>query len=258
MNDPVKRIVDSLALDDKEEADSAFKDLMRNKVKEVIDTKTVEVANKVYNVTESLEEESISEDALYEEAIDAILEDADITISEMSDEDVERILGEKFTELSEIPSLLKKIGKGIADRITVSGRAERAAKKAAKGDKKIADREKLMKAKLAIKAQKELRKAQKAAKAAGKPIPRGYKDAGITPPEIAFKQATKSDSTDAAEKAKKEKEAAEKAKKEKEAAEKAAAEKAAAEKEKAAATAAAEKKAEEEKEKAKKDAGTTA
>jgi len=187
MDNNVKKIIDSLALGDKEEADSAFKDLMRNKVKDAVDTKTIEVADKVHNVTESVKTEDDTEDALYEEAIDAILEDGDITISEMSDEELEKILEDRFNTLND--SLLKKIGKGIASRVTVSGRADRAAKKAEKGEKKIADRAKLLKAKATIRAQKALRKAQKAAKKAGKPVPRGYEDAGITPPEIAFKKA---------------------------------------------------------------------
>jgi hypothetical protein len=187
MDNNVKKIIDSLALGDKEGADSAFKDLMQNKVKDAVDAKTIEVADKVHNVTESVNTEDDAEDALYEEAIDAILEDGDITISEMSEEELEKILEDKFNTLND--SLLKKIGKGIASRVTVSGRAERAAKKAEKGEKKIADRAKLMKAKATIKAQKALRKAQKAAKRAGKPVPRGYKDAGIEDPEIVYKKA---------------------------------------------------------------------
>lgn len=187
MDNNVKKIIDSLALGDKEGADSAFKDLMQNKVRDAVDTKTIEVADKVHNVTESVNTEDDAEDALYEEAIDAILEDGDITISEMSEEELEKILEDKFNTLND--SLLKKIGKGIASRVTVSGRADRAAKKAEKGEKKIADRAKLMKAKATIKAQKALRKAQKAAKRAGKPVPRGYKDAGIEDPEIVYKKA---------------------------------------------------------------------
>lgn len=187
MDNNVKKIIDSLALGDKEEADSAFKDLMRNKVKDAVDTKTIEVADKIYNVTESVNTEDDTEDALYEEAIDTILEDGDITISEMSDEELEKILEDRFNTLND--SLLKKIGKGIASRVTVSGRADRAAKKAEKGEKKIADRAKLMKAKARIRAQKALRKAQKAAKRAGKPVPRGYTDAGIEDPEVSYKKA---------------------------------------------------------------------
>lgn len=190
MDNNVKKIIDSIALGDKDQADTAFKDLMRNKVKDAVDTKKSEVTDKVYNVTESIDEEYDTEDDLYEEAINAILEDENIDISEMSDEEIEKILEDKFNTLSENLGLLKKIGKGIASRVTVSGRAERAAKKAEKGEKKIADREKLAKAKLRLKAQKALRKAQKAAKKAGKPIPRGYKDAGIEDPEIAFKKAS--------------------------------------------------------------------
>ena len=190
MDNNVKKIIDSIALGDKDQADTAFKDLMRNKVKDAVDTKKIgSCTDKVYNVTESIDEEYDTEDDLYEEAINAILEDENIDISEMSDEEIEKILEDKFNTLSENLGLLKKIGKGIASRVTVSGRAERAAKKAEKGEKKIADREKLAKAKLRLKAQKALRKAQKAAKKAGKPIPRGYKDAGIEDPEIAFKKA---------------------------------------------------------------------
>lgn len=187
MDNNVKKIIDSLALGDKEGADSAFKDLMQNKVKDAVDAKTIEVADKVHNVTESVNTEDDAEDALYEEAIDAILEDGDITISEMSEEELEKILEDKFNTLSEKDGLLKKIGKGIASRVTVSGRAKRAAKKAEKGEKKIADREKLAKAKFKLKAQKALRKAQKAAKKAGKPVPRSYADAGMDDPETAFK-----------------------------------------------------------------------
>jgi hypothetical protein len=192
MDNNVKKIIDSLALGDKEGADSAFKDLMQNKVKDAVDAKTIEVADKVHNVTESVNteddaEDALYEEALYEEAIDAILEDGDITISEMSEEELEKILEDKFNTLSEKDGLLKKIGKGIASRVTVSGRAERAAKKAEKGEKKIADREKLAKAKFKLKAQKALRKAQKAAKRAGKPVPRSYADAGMDDPETAFK-----------------------------------------------------------------------
>lgn len=189
MDHNVKKIIDSIALGDKEQADTAFKDLMRNKVKDAVDTKTIEVADKVHNVTESIDESYDTEDDLYEEAIDSILEDESIDISEMSDEEIEKILEDKFNTLSENLGLLKKIGKGIASRVTVSGRAERAAKKAEKGEKKIADREKLAKAKLRLKAQKALRKAQKAAKKAGKPVPRSYTDAGIEDPEVAFKKA---------------------------------------------------------------------
>lgn len=196
MDNNVKKIIDSLALGDKEKADSAFKDLMRNKVKDAVDTKTIEVADKVYNVTESVNTEDDTEDALYEEAIDAILEDGDITISEMSDEELEKILEDRFNTLND--SLLKKIGKGIASRVTVSGRAARAAKKAEKGEKKIADREKLALAKFKLKAQKALRKAQKAAKRAGKPVPRGYSDAGMEDPETAFKARYKKAGADAA------------------------------------------------------------
>jgi len=191
MDNNVKKIIDSLALGDKEEADSAFKDLMRNKVKDAVDTKTIEVADKVHNVTESVNTEDDTEDALYEEAIDAILEDGDITISEMSDEELEKILEDRFNTLNDslLGKIAKGIGKGIASRVTVSGRADRAAKKAEKGEKKIADREKLMKAKATIRAQKALRKAQKAAKKAGKPVPRGYTDAGIEDPEVSYKKA---------------------------------------------------------------------
>ena len=187
----IKKLITSLALGDKDEASSTFNDLMRDKVKSAVDTKTIEVADKVYNneVNENTLSEKETEDALYEYAIEGILEDESINISEMSDEEIEKILEDRFNTLSEKDGLLKKIGKGIASRVTVSGRADRAAKKAAKGEKKIADREKLMKAKATIRAQKALRKAQKAAKRAGKPVPRGYEDAGITPPEIAFKKA---------------------------------------------------------------------
>ena len=100
----------------------------------------------------------------------------------MSDEEIEKILEDVFNSLSEASAdsmLLKKIGKGIASRFTVSGRADRAAKKAAKGDKKIADREKLAKAKETLKKQKALRRAQKQAKRQGKPVPLSYADAGI-------------------------------------------------------------------------------
>ena len=189
MDNNVKKIIDSIALGDKDQADTAFKDLMRNKVNDAVDTKKLEVTDKVYNVTESIDEEYDTEDDLYEEAINAILEDENIDISEMSDEEIEKILEDRFNTLSEKDSLLKKIGKGIASRVTVSGRADRAAKKAEKGDKKIADRAKLLKAKASMRAQKALRKAQKAAKRAGKPIPRSYADAGIEDPEVAFKKA---------------------------------------------------------------------
>ena len=190
----IKKLITSLAMGDKDEASSAFNSLMRDKVKSAVDTKTVEVADKVYNdkessVNESTLSEEDLEDALYEMAIDGILEDETINISEMSDEEIEKILEDRFNTLSEKDSLLKKIGKGIASRVTVSGRADRAAKKAAKGEKKIADREKLMKAKARMRAQKALRKAQKAAKRAGKPVPRGYTDAGIEDPEVAYKKA---------------------------------------------------------------------
>jgi len=190
----IKKLITSLAMGDKDEASSVFNNLMRDKVKSAVDTKTVEVADKVYNDKESsINESTLSEedleDSLYEMAIDGILEDETVNISEMSDEEIEKILEDRFNTLSEREGLLKKIGKGIASRVTVSGRADRAAKKAAKGDKKMADRAKLLKAKLTIKAQKALRKAQKAAKRAGKTVPRSYEDAGITPPEIAYKQA---------------------------------------------------------------------
>ena len=88
MDHNVKKIIDSIALGDKEQADTAFKDLMRNKVKDAVDTKTIEVADKVYNVEESLSDEDQREDALYEEAIDAILEDESLVISEMSEEEI--------------------------------------------------------------------------------------------------------------------------------------------------------------------------
>jgi len=191
MDNNVKKIIDSLALGDKEGADSAFKDLMQNKVRDAVDTKTIEVADKVHNVTESVNTEDDTEDALYEEAIDAILEDGDITISEMSEEELEKILEAKFNKLKGGDSLLKKvgkkIGKGIASRVTTSGRADRATRKAEKGEKKIADRERLALAKFKLKSQKALRKAQKAAKKAGKPVPRSYADAGMDDPETAFK-----------------------------------------------------------------------
>ena len=95
-----------------------------------------------------------------------------------SDEEIEKILEAKFNSLSET-RLLKKIGKGIASRITVAGRSARAAKKAEKGEKKIADRQKLAKAKETLKKQKALRRAQKQAKRQGKPVPLSYADAGI-------------------------------------------------------------------------------
>jgi hypothetical protein len=169
---------------------------MQNKVRDAVDTKTIEVADKVHNVTESVNteddtEDALYEDALYEEAIDAILEDGDITISEMSEEELEKILEAKFNKLKGGDSLLKKvgkkIGKGIASRVTTSGRADRATRKAEKGEKKIADRERLALAKFKLKSQKALRKAQKAAKKAGKPVPRSYADAGMDDPETAFK-----------------------------------------------------------------------
>jgi hypothetical protein len=177
MDNNVKKIINSIALGDKEKADAAFKDLMRNKVKGAVDTKTIEVADEVYNVNEACKAQD-AEDSLYEEAIDAILEDEDVNVAEMSDEELEKILEDRFKTLGEA-GLLGKIGKAIASRVTVSGRADRAAKKADKGDKKMKDRERLAVAKAKIKAQKALRKAQKAAKRAGKPVPRSYSDAGI-------------------------------------------------------------------------------
>ena len=191
MDNNVKKIINSIALGDKEKADAAFKDLMRNKVKGAVDTKTIEVADEVYNVNEAHD----AEESLYEDAINAILEDEDANVAEMSDEELEKILEDRFKTLSEKDDLLndsvvggvlgtigKGIGKGIASRVTVSGRADRADKKATAGDEKIKDRERLMVAKEKIKAQKALRKAQKAAKRAGKPVPRSYSDAGIQPP----------------------------------------------------------------------------
>ena len=184
MDNNVKKIINSIALGDKEKADDAFKDLMQNKVKGAVDTKTIEVADEVYNVNEACDS-GAAEDSLYEDAIDAILEDEDANVAEMSDEELEKILEDRFKTLSEVGGLLKKIGKGIASRVTVSGRADRAAKKAEKGDEKIKDRERLRLAKGKLKAQKALQKAQKAAKRAGKPVPRSYSDAGISIPESA-------------------------------------------------------------------------
>ena len=120
-----------------------------------------------------------TEEEIYEEAIESILEDESVDISEMSDEEIEKILEAKFNSLSETILKIKKAGKAIGSLISVSGRAERAAKKAAKGEKKIADREKLAKAKETLKKQKALRRAQKMAKRAGKPVPLSYADAGI-------------------------------------------------------------------------------
>jgi len=207
MDNNVKKIINSIALGDKEKADAAFKDLMRNKVKGAVDTKTIEVADEVYNVNEAREAHD-AEDSLYEDAIDAILEDEDANVAEMSDEELEKILEDRFKTLSEKDGLLndsvvsgvlgtigKGIGKGIASRVTVSGRADRADKKATEGDKKIKDRERLMVAKEKIKAQKALRKAQVAAKRAGKPVPRSYADAGIQPPGEAKKEALAKENT---------------------------------------------------------------
>jgi len=112
-----------------------------------------------------------TEEEIYEEAIDSILEDEGADISEMSNEEIEKILEDKFNSLSEI----KKIG----SLVTVSGRADRAATKVEKGEKKIADRQKLAKAKETLKKQKALRRAQKQAKRQGKPVPLSYADAGI-------------------------------------------------------------------------------
>jgi hypothetical protein len=101
-----------------------------------------------------LEEESKLEEALLDEAINYLLEDESINIEEMSDEELEEML----------EGILGSIGRGLkkaAGRLSTSGRAAAASKKADKLDKKAADREKLKKAKERIQIAKAKARRQK-------------------------------------------------------------------------------------------------
>jgi len=156
------------------------------------------IQNNMFESTEELDEEAIdnifegnytdfSEDEIYEEAIDSILEDESLNIQEMSDEEIEKVLEDKFNSLSEAilkynESELRRTGRRLKKAATffsVSNRAARAQAKVDKGEKKRADREKIAKAKETLKKQKALRRAQKQAKRQGKPVPLSYADAGI-------------------------------------------------------------------------------
>jgi hypothetical protein len=147
------------------------------------------IQNNMFESKEELEEnrDDFSEDEIYEEAIAGILEDESLNIQEISDEEIEKVLEDKFNSLSEAivkynESELRRTGRRLkkaASLLTVSGRAARAQAKVDKGEKKRADREKLAKAKETLKKQKALRRAQKMAKRAGKPVPLSYADAGI-------------------------------------------------------------------------------
>ena len=147
------------------------------------------IQNNMFESTEELDEnrDDFSEDEIYEEAIDSILEDESLNIQEMSDEEIEKVLEDKFNSLSEAilkynESELRRTGRRLKKAATffsVSNRAARAQAKVDKGEKKRADREKIAKAKETLKKQKALRRAQKQAKRQGKPVPLSYADAGI-------------------------------------------------------------------------------
>lgn len=105
------------------------------------------------------EENELDEEALLDEAIIHLLEDESINIEEMSDEEIEEML----------EGILGKIGSGIkkvANRLSTSGRAAAASKKADKMDKKAADREKLKKAKERIQIAKKKARMKKNAERA--------------------------------------------------------------------------------------------
>jgi len=105
------------------------------------------------------EENNLDESALLDEAIIHLLEDESINIEEMTDEELEEML----------EGILSKIGSGIkkaANRLSTSGRAAAATKKADKMDKKAADREKLKKAKERIQIAKKKERMKKNAERA--------------------------------------------------------------------------------------------
>ena len=123
-----------------------------------------DAAEKILGKKESTElEESVELDedidAILEEAIAHLLEDESINIEEMSDEELDEML----------EGILSKIGSGIkkaAGRLSTSGRAAAATKKADKMDKKAADREKLKKAKERIQLAKKKARMKKNAERA--------------------------------------------------------------------------------------------
>ncbi len=97
-----------------------------------------------------------------EESLIELCNEKSLSIDEMSDEELDEMLE------GILKSIGKKIGGAVKSRVTVSGRADRATKKADKLDKKNVDRERLKKAKDRIAAAKQKARDMKAKKSAKK------------------------------------------------------------------------------------------
>ena len=52
----IQKLIDAVALDDKEEMGTAFASIMQDKIRSAVDVKTIEVAEKIYNAEETIEE----------------------------------------------------------------------------------------------------------------------------------------------------------------------------------------------------------
>ena len=52
----IQKLIDAIALDDKEEMGTAFASIMQDKIRTAIDVKNIEVAEKIYNTKETVEE----------------------------------------------------------------------------------------------------------------------------------------------------------------------------------------------------------
>ena len=54
----IQKLIDAVALDDKEEMGTAFASIMQDKIRAAVDVKTIEVAEKIYNAEETIKEAS--------------------------------------------------------------------------------------------------------------------------------------------------------------------------------------------------------
>jgi hypothetical protein len=105
-----------------------------------------------------------------EESLLDLCNEKSLSIDEMSDEELDEMLE------GILKSIGKKIGGAVKSRVTVSGRADRATKKADKLDKKNVDRERLKKAKDRIATAKKKAREIKAKKAAKKESTDSFKE----------------------------------------------------------------------------------
>jgi hypothetical protein len=66
----IQKLIDAIALDDKEKAENAFASIMHDKVRTAIDVKTIETAEKIYNAKEVIEEIALEGESLAEAKIE--------------------------------------------------------------------------------------------------------------------------------------------------------------------------------------------